>query len=110
MEKAGELGNGLYLIGVVSRLCITDWDNAGRRCISFAELPKLDVAGSTPVARSNHFELATYEIGPVCYRYPIRLRRTKPIVDGSAPHGFAPELILRSSLIPHLACDAHHQR
>ena len=52
MEKAGELGNGLYLIGIVSRLCITDWDNAGRRCISFAELPKLDVAGSTPVARS----------------------------------------------------------
>ena len=52
MEKAGELGNGLYLIGIVSRLCITDWDNAGRRCISFAELPKLEVAGSTSVARS----------------------------------------------------------
>ena len=54
-ENAGDSGKVWWTVGRVSARRGKVSDNVGMKCDRSAELPKLDVAGSIPVARSNKF-------------------------------------------------------
>ena len=55
MENAGDSGNVWWMVGLVSARHGKVPDSAGMKCRTSVEFPKLDVAGSIPVARSNFF-------------------------------------------------------
>ncbi len=52
METVGEIGNLCRSVEAISVRRGKVSDTTGMNCDSLAELPKLDVAGSIPVARS----------------------------------------------------------
>ena len=51
-ENTGDSGKVWWMVGRVSARHGKVSDNAGMKCPKSVELPKLDVAGSVPVARS----------------------------------------------------------
>ncbi|TAJ98373.1 hypothetical protein EPO44_11715 [bacterium] len=55
-ENTGDIGNAWCMVGAASPRHGKVSDNAGMKCRRSVEFPKLDVAGSIPVARSNIFE------------------------------------------------------
>jgi len=55
MENAGDSGKVWWTVGRVSTRHGKVSDNAGMKCPKSVEFPKLDVAGSIPVARSKFF-------------------------------------------------------
>ncbi len=52
METGGDIGNAWYMVGAASARHRKLWDNVGMKYEHLVEFPKLDVAGSIPVARS----------------------------------------------------------
>lgn len=56
-ENTGDSGKVWWTVGRVSARHGKVSDNAGMKCQRSVELPKLDVAGSIPVARSNFFQV-----------------------------------------------------